>query len=262
MSSVAEVMLGAAGLDDSIEGLFPKDPNDPNSRILRLIHFTRLHCVTTEDNTGADECQLDIWADEIAGQTAGQANELKELLGIVGGALTTTISLPHIGSPIRVTKNLNDGESTDFHHTLPLIRRVGVSLTDLDAGSWPDEHDHLGSHGISSHGGGINADVEGKGYVVFDLDDAEYRLYYTVEDVRLQETSSTDTSDDPPDDDLVEINLSKLFGDDDKSESEGGISLPNLGMKIGSLRTSKAPQEKEAQPIRVPARRGAAAPTA
>lgn len=76
------------------------------------ITISKLTCNETEDNTGEDECELRIWADE-----KYQSHR----------------------------KKMNNGDVWDVNVPLVFNRRVKIQLWDLDQPSFFDGHDHLGT---------------------------------------------------------------------------------------------------------------------
>lgn len=101
------------------------------------IVLTRLECNATEDNAGADECELRIWADNNY-----QSHR----------------------------KNMDNGEVWDLNIQLEFSYRVKIQLWDLDNPGFPtyDDHDWLGT--IT-----INPD-QSNGSNVFSEDGADYRI--------------------------------------------------------------------------------------
>ncbi|MBX9941460.1 MAG: hypothetical protein K2Y32_19510 [Candidatus Obscuribacterales bacterium] len=99
-----------------------------------------LHCITTEDNMGNDEC----------------------LLEVLGG-----------GAQRSYSNNMNNGDTWELNDDVPFNNRVEVKLTDLDLGYWPDRHDNLGKHSI-------NADPADNEKKTFKQDGAHYELTYSV----------------------------------------------------------------------------------
>jgi hypothetical protein len=101
------------------------------------IVLTRLTCNETEDNTGADEAQLRIWAD---------------------------------GSYQSHRKDMNNGESWDLNIPLTFSQRVKIQLYDLDNPGFPlyDDHDHLGTVTIQPN------QLQGSG--TFSQDGADYEI--------------------------------------------------------------------------------------
>lgn len=101
------------------------------------IVLARLSCNETEDNTGADECELRIWAD-----SAFQSHR----------------------------RDMNNGDVWDLNIPLEFAQRVKIQLYDLDNPGFPlyDDHDHLGTLIIRPD------QPEGSG--TFNQDGADYDL--------------------------------------------------------------------------------------
>lgn len=101
------------------------------------IVLTRLSCHETEDNSGADECELRIWADN-----AYQSHR----------------------------RDMNNGDVWDLNIPLEFTQRVKIQLYDLDNPGFPlyDDHDHLGTLIIRPD------QPEGSG--TFNQDGADYDL--------------------------------------------------------------------------------------
>lgn len=105
-----------------------------------MLHLKQLHCNETEDNTGSDECEL-------------------------------RVSVDFFTSTFR--QNMNNDQDWHIDVRLPFSRRAKVQLWDLDAGSWWDCHDHLGTAVIRP------TPVDGA-QVTFNQDGSDYVLDYDV----------------------------------------------------------------------------------
>ncbi len=105
--------------------------------IMAKVVLTELTCRETEDNAGADECELRIWAD-----ARFQSHR----------------------------NNMNNGDVWDLNIPLEFNQRVKVQLWDLDNPGFPlyDDHDHLGTITIRPN------QPEGSG--TFNLDGADYEI--------------------------------------------------------------------------------------
>lgn len=101
------------------------------------IVLTELTCNTTEDNAGADECELRIWADNNY-----QSHR----------------------------KDMDNGDSWNLNIRLTFSYRIKIELWDLDNPGFPlyDDHDHLGTVII-------NPD-QPQGSGSFTQDGADYRI--------------------------------------------------------------------------------------
>ena len=110
----------------------------------KKIMITRLHCIKTEDNTGADECHLRVYIND------QQVDD--------------------------VCKDLNDGENWYMYiaHEINDTDTVKVTLYDKDGDHWYDKDDDLGTVVINKETG----THEG----VFDKDDANNKLEYYCEE--------------------------------------------------------------------------------
>jgi hypothetical protein len=110
---------------------------------MKQITLQTLHCETTEDTLGDDECRLEIYAD----------GELEH----------------------SVRADMNDGDDWTLDTTLVYEREVSVRLFDEDGPLPGDDDDDLG---ILSIGPEEITDAVGS----FSQDGADYRLTYTVAD--------------------------------------------------------------------------------
>ncbi len=101
------------------------------------ITLTLLECNQTEDNSGADECELRVWAD----------NNFQS----------------H-------RRNMDNGDDWPLNINLSFTYRVKIQLWDLDNPGFPlyDDHDKLGTIIINP------GQTEGSG--VFSEDGADYRI--------------------------------------------------------------------------------------
>jgi hypothetical protein len=101
------------------------------------IVLTRLECTQTEDNAGADECELRIWADN---------------------------------NYSSYRKDMDNGGVWDLNIQLEFSYRVKIQLWDLDNPGFPlyDDHDWLGTIIINPD------QTQGSG--VFSEDGADYRI--------------------------------------------------------------------------------------
>lgn len=101
------------------------------------IVLTRLQCRTTEDNAGADECELRIWADN---------------------------------NYSAYRRDMDNGDVWDLNITLNFEYRIKIELWDLDSPGFPryDAHDHLGTVIINPG--------QSNGSGVFSQDGADYQI--------------------------------------------------------------------------------------
>jgi hypothetical protein len=113
-------------------------PEEPTARRVLL---DKLICKTTEDDTGDDECRVEIFVD---------------------GVLTTTL-----------TRDLNEGEQWQLNESHVFASRVKVRLYDDDLGDWRDPDDWLGDVFIDTS-------PVGHATATFTEDEAEYELLYRV----------------------------------------------------------------------------------
>ena len=115
------------------------------------IVLTRLTCHETEDNTGADEAELRIWAD-----SSFQSHR----------------------------RDMNNGDVWDLNIPLEFSQRVKIQLYDLDNPGFPlyDDHDHLGTIVIRPD------QTEGSG--TFNQDGADYDLDWVSADSHAREASN------------------------------------------------------------------------
>lgn len=110
---------------------------EPQAQDIKTIVLTALTCRTTEDNAGADDCELRIWSD----------NNFQS----------------H-------RKDMDNGEVWNLNVSLSFQYRVKIELWDLDNPGFPlyDDHDYLGTVTI-------NPD-QPQGSGTFNQDGADYSI--------------------------------------------------------------------------------------
>ncbi len=115
------------------EGSITRDRTAQTTKIV----LTKLTCNTTEDNAGADECEIRIWADN-----KYQSHR----------------------------RNMDNGEVWPLNITMEFSYKVKVQLWDLDNPGFPlyDDHDRLGTITINP------GQTDGSG--TFGEDGADYTL--------------------------------------------------------------------------------------
>ena len=130
---------------------FPKTIQNNGDATMAKIVLTRLTCHETEDNTGADECELRIWAD-----SSYQSHR----------------------------RDMNNGDVWDLNIQLEFTQRVKIQLYDLDNPGFPlyDDHDHLGTIIIRPD------QLEGSN--TFNQDGADYDLDWVSADSHAREASN------------------------------------------------------------------------
>ncbi len=106
------------------------------------LHLKDLQCNETEDNAGADECELRVWCDD---------------------------------RYYSFRRNMNNGDTWTLDISMPFRSRAKIQLWDLDRPDFPlyDDHDHLGTAVIRA------AATQGA-ETTFNQDGADYVLHYDV----------------------------------------------------------------------------------
>lgn len=110
---------------------------------MAILHFVNLHCNTTEDDTGSDECELRIWID--------------------------TASYQRFRKDLNNTEDWYELQGLEF----PFNERIKIQLWDRDLGHWPDPDDKLGELIIQPE---PIAYTKGR----FNKHGADYELEYSV----------------------------------------------------------------------------------
>ncbi len=122
------------------------------------IILTRLTCNQTEDNAGADEANLRIWAD---------------------------------GAYQSLSRSMDNGDGWDLNVILTFEQRVKIQLYDLDNPGFPlyDDHDHLGTVTITpeqaAHPGNGTFNQDGADYEIEWIPDSR-NIVRTITDARRE----------------------------------------------------------------------------